>query len=657
MPGPAIHHLIADELRKKINAGNGLGPNADYSKLQSLLSDPKNLPYLFVGCQGPDFLFFNTKDWPAGPLGNAVEVYYKVYDAIDDFKKSLLELVPQPIIDLLDAAGYAADQVVSNSSTLSELESLFKDMQQVVDALSANLMEMVKDFITDFNLYDILGHPYRDGQPKGEWWWFDALHYRKTGRYVAQLLKDAPEDSPLHLYALGYLTHVTGDTVGHPYVNINCGGPYRSQSQRHKTSENYHDVFNMFTQNNVDWNRSQLHKLYNFNFDGAMSPPADPDEIPDPNTHLPSELAEFIAKTVNKVYAQGGTDDNEYGRTMSADDVNNAYRIWYRWMRNATETGTLPVPVPYSLTAELEEVWETAMNNLDNIGDFIEDAVDQAGSFSFLAIFIVLAALILAAVAAAAALIDAILGALTTLTTAGIRYAASLVYDQLYNAFQNFRLGVALNGLAYPMQEHLNEPRFRQFQNTNFADPLGKVASDFAAELPKIRIRLDGVGFSEEVMNLLFNKERHLIYPPSNDVPGTAFKKTEGEPLHASGGPASYFSNAARHYVFDNIPLSRPFIDALANLSGDESNLEKLMKEHKGRPFLGNALTLTDECYDRLKTGRKIPDFNLDADRGYAYTCWTQAGNSREEPKILQQQEQQNNGNPITPVKLEFIHP
>src|SRR5690606_32804086 len=360
----------------------------------------------------------------------------------------------------------------------SELQSLFSDMQQVLDALAANLMEMIKSFITDFNLYDVLAHPYRDGQTKEEWWWFDAMHYRKTGRYVNQLLQDAPEDSPLHLYALGYLTHVTGDTVGHPYVNINSGGPYRNHSQRHKTSENYHDVFNMFTQNNVDWNRSQLHKLYNFNFDGSMSPPADPDEIPDPNTHLPDELAEFIAKTISKVYAQGDADDNEYGRAISADDVNNAYRIWYRWMRNATETGTLPVPVPYSLTAELEEVWETAMNNLDNIGDFIEDAVDQAGSFSFLAIFIVLAALILAAVAAAAALIDAILGALTTLTTAGIRYAASLVYDQLYNAFQNFRLGVALNGLAYPMQEHLNEPRFRQFQNTNFADPLGKVASD-----------------------------------------------------------------------------------------------------------------------------------------------------------------------------------
>lgn len=640
MPGPAIHHLIADELRKKINSGQGLGSSADYSALQGLLSNPKNLPYLFLGSQGPDFLFFNTKDWPAGPLGDAVELYYEVYDAIDDFKKALKDLVPQPILDLLDAAGYAADQVVSNSSTLSELESLFSDMQQVIDALAANLTEMIKKFITQMDLFKVLGHPYRDGQPKGEWWWFDAMHYRKTGRYVSQLLNDAPEGSPLHLYALGYLTHVTGDTVGHPYVNINCGGPYRNQSQRHKTSENYHDVFNLAGVSSIDWNRSRLHKLYNFNFDGTSSAPGDSDEIPDPNTHLPDDLAKFIAETITKIYAQGDPDDNEYGKSISPADVNNAYRIWYRWLRSATDTGTLPVPVPYSLTAELEEVWETAMDNLGDIGDFIEDAVDSAGSFSFLAIFIILAALILAAVAAAAALVDAILGALTTLTTAGIRYAASLVYEQLYNAFQNFRLGVALNGLAYPMEEHLNEPRFRQFQSTNLPDMLGQVSANFASVLPKRETPLTTPS--------IFHREKHLIYPPAFNVPGTPFGASLPELNNAMGGPASYFSNAASHYVFGKIPLDKNFIDMLTELAGDEANLIAFLEEHKARPGLGNAQMLTNELYDRWKTGKKLPDFNLDADRGYGYTCWTQKENSREEPKVLV----------VDPaVKLDFIHP
>jgi len=661
MPGPALHHLISDELRKKINSGNGLGETADYASLQALLSDAKNLPYLFLGCQGPDFLFFNTKDWPAGPLGEGVEIYYKVYDAIDDFKKQLSALVPQPIHDLLDAAGYAADVVVENSATLTQLQRLFEDMQAVVDALSASLIELIKSFISDFNVYDALGHPYRDGQPKGEWWWFDALHYRKTARYATELLNNAPKDSPLHLYATGYLTHFTADTVGHPYVNINSGGPYRNHSQRHKTGENFQDVFNMSAFNTVDWNRSLLHKLYNFNYDGTTVPgPGDPDELPDPNTSLPDDLAKLIAKTINKVYTDGAADDNEYGRTLSPEDVNNAYRIWYRWLRSATDTGTLPLPVPYSLTAELEDVWNTAMNNLGNIGDFLEDAVDEAGSFSFLAIFIILAALIIAAVAAAAALIDAALGALTTLTTAGIRYTASLIYEQLYNAFQQFRLGVSLNGLAYPMQEHLNEPRFRQFKNTSFADPFGKVALDFKNELPKLQVQLQSLGITDEILNTIFSREKHLVYPPSAPVPDTIFAETKNEPNPAMGAPDSYFNATSLHYAFGNIPLNDNFIDKLADLAGDEAQLQAIItseRRDKRGPHLGNAMKLTEEVYERWENSEKIPEFNLDADRGYAYTCWTQQGDDREKPSELEQHKQQEDGVEITPVKLDFIAP
>ncbi len=638
MPGPALHHMIAEELRGRINRGRGLGASPDYSQLQSLLADPKNHPYLLLGCQGPDFLFFNTKDWPGG-LGDAVETYFKVYDAIEDFKKSLLALVPQPILDALDALGAAADEVVSHSSTLTELEQLFSDMGAVTDALAANLTEMIKEFISDFNLFDALGHPYRDGQPKGEWWWFDALHYRKTGRYAKALLNGTQPDSPLHLYALGYLTHFTADTVGHPYVNINCGGPYRNQSQRHKTGENFQDVFNMQAHTADDWNRSKIHAHYNFNFTGPVSLPGAEDEVPDPNTHLPKDLAKLIADTINGLYEGGDTDDNEYGRHISADDVNNAYRLWYKWLRSATDTGTLPEPFPYSLSDELQEVWDQALDNLDDIGDFVRDAINNAGSFSFLSIFLALAALIVAAVAVAAALIDAVLGALTTLTTAGIRAAAALIYEQLYNAFQNFRLGVSLNGLAFPMQEHMAEPRFRQFMNTAFPDSTGVTAAMLKNEMPRLKFRLPASSFGDEI----FHREAHLAYPASS-----------GEPNHAVGAPDSYFDKTSLFYAFGDIPLNRKFIDDLADLDsshGDEAVMD-LIKKHiavKASPTLGNAMMLTEEIFDRWKNGGKIPDFNLDSDRGYAYTCWTQQSggvdDSREEPGVLFQ----------APVDLSFI--
>lgn len=628
--------MIAQQLRSQIQNGQGLGSNAAYADIQAALSDPKNLPFLFLGCQGPDFLFFNTKDWN-GTVGELAQIYFKVYDAIDNFKEGLLDAVPQPIIDAVEAAGYAADQVISNSSTLSEIEEMFKDLQKVIDGLAANLVEMLKEFVTEFNIYNVLAHPYRDGQDKGKWWWFDAMHYRKTGRYAKALLDKAPANSPLHLYALGYLTHFTADTVGHPFVNINSGGPYRIHAQRHKTLENYQDVFNMFAKNGTDWNRSKLHALYNFNFDGNISAPDAEDEVPDPNTHMPEELAKFIAETLNEVFNSGAADDNEYGPPVSAEDINNAYRLWYKWLRNATDTGTLPFPVPYSLTAELEEVWEKAMDDLGDIGDFIEDAVDQAGNFSFLAIFLILAALILAAVAAAHALVDAILGSITTLTTAGIRYAASLVYEQLYNAFQNFRLGVAFNGLAFPMQEHLNEPRFAQFKNTSFPDPLGTKAGDLFGQLPKLAVTLGAGGFLDEI----FHREKHMIYPPVSGA-------TEQNPAHPA--PNSYFSNTALHYAFDKIPLSKTLIDTLATLNGPESQVIAAFNPASTtgiKPSLGNAMMLTEEIYDRWKKNVKFPDFNLDADRGYGYPCWTQKGDPREQPDQLD----------TTPVDLTFIPP
>jgi hypothetical protein len=267
MPGPAMHHLIAQRLRESINLSRGLGSattTLDFAQLQNLLSDPKNLPYLFLGCQGPDFLFFNTKDMP-GPTGDIAQLYFEVYDMIESFKKTLLDAVPDPILDALDAIGTAADEVIDNSSFLSEIEQTFKDLQGVIDAFSATLSEMIKRFISEFNLFELVAHPYRDGvKPDEKWWWFDALHYRKTGKFLKALLDNAPKDSPLHLYALGYLTHVTADTVGHPYVNINDGGPYRSQAQRHKTGENYQDVFNFLNATGIDFNHSELHKLYNF---------------------------------------------------------------------------------------------------------------------------------------------------------------------------------------------------------------------------------------------------------------------------------------------------------------------------------------------------------------------------------------------------------
>jgi hypothetical protein len=620
-----MHHMIGDRLRAAILQSNGLGGNlsaTEYGQLQALLNDPSRLPYLYLGCQGPDFMFFNTKDIHP-TLRDIVSVYFDVYDFIENFKRDLLKMVPKEVLDALAAFDEAANAVVTSSSTLTELQQLFGDMQQVVDGLLATLLEAVKRYVSEFNLFELFSHPYRDGVPKGpkpagfdvatqratdtnEWWWFDAMHYRKTGKLAQRLLDKTPPNSPLHLYAIGYLTHVAADTVGHPYVNSISGGPYRSHAQRHKGSENYQDVFNFLAVRGADWNHSALHALYNFNFTGPIDTPND---VPDPFTKLPPDLAKLIADGLNDIYEEDGAPPQpDYAKGVTPADVDAAYRLWYQWFKNATDTGTLPPPVPYSLTAELRQVWDQTVNNLGDIGDFLEDAANAAGDLGIWGIFLLLAALILAAILAAAALIDAVLGALTTLGSATIRYAACLIYEQLYNAYETFRLAVAMNGLAFPLGQHLADPRISHWANPALPDANGNSVTSILGRLPALKWTVAG----------LTHNERHLIYPPTGPELPTLFTV-----------PTSYLNKTSTWYAWGDIPQHPGVLDELLKLTPDAdpagnddgTNLAALLDDKR---LLGNALNLTEVMYDQLKGGKPVPDFNLDGDRGYGYLCWRQ---------------------------------
>ena len=49
MPGPAMHHMIVDRLKSRIQTNNGLGSSltpTEYAALQALLAKPGNLPCL-----------------------------------------------------------------------------------------------------------------------------------------------------------------------------------------------------------------------------------------------------------------------------------------------------------------------------------------------------------------------------------------------------------------------------------------------------------------------------------------------------------------------------------------------------------------------------------------------------------------------------------
>lgn len=617
MPGPALHHMIADRLRSRILRGSGLGrlPSSDYVRLRTLLNNPANLPYLFFGCQGPDFLFFSTRDLDPR-IGRFVNLYLEVHDFIEELRRKILDLVPDPILQAVDALEEAIGQVADTSVLVSELQQTFSDVGAAGEALAALVTEKLKQFVSEFNLFDLIEHPYRDGVEPGSWWWFDAAHYRKTGRFTAALLEAARDtSSPLHLYAIGYLTHFAADTVGHPYVSLNSGGPYRSHAQRHKAGENFQDVFNLLETDGIDWNDSKLHALYNFNFTGAIDTE---NEIPDPFTRLPDDLAALIANALNDVFRDSPGPNGQYGNIVTAQDIQDSYRVWHRWFTDATETGTLPPPPTYSFSEELREVWDKAMENLGDVGEYMQNAVDEMGEGGILGIFLALAQVILGAVLAVIAVVDAILGAITTLGTATIRAGACLVYELLFDVYQNFRLTVALNGLAFPMREHLQEPRFNQFIKLDNPDSTGVNAGQIAGRMPLLRNKIP---FLDDPMAAIFSQERHLTYPP-----------TAGERPSVSAAPASYLTAKPTHYAFGDIPLTSGLLSQLALLPNATGAHETLLAQLMAQGELGNALDLSASLYDRWRRGESIPDFNLDADRGYGYLCWTQVEGGAPDP-------------------------
>jgi hypothetical protein len=104
------------------------------------------------------------------------------------------------------------------------------------------------------------------------------------------------------------------------------------------------------------------------------------------------------------------------------------------------------------------------------------------------------------------------------------------------------------------------------------------------------------------------------VYPP-----------TAGEAPKVFAVPSSYLDKTSTWYAWGDIPQSAD-VDKLADLQDSAAPGGQLAGVVDDHQLLGNALMLTEELYDRIKSGRRVPDFNLDGDRGYGFLCWAQRG-------------------------------
>jgi len=198
--------------------------------------------YACFGALGPDLLYFmlDGGPWTQGAQNLVIRLlatkraFGRVVDEVGDLGR-----------DALDAAG-----TLDPCNILGLIEDGVGELSDVLDLGMGILANGLKALATDglgLNLFSILTSPRQAGEPPSKWYWADHLHYERTGAFARNLLDLACLDprfkdhAPLRAYALGYLTHVIGDVIGHPYVNQIVGGPYRLHRQRHTLVENFID--------------------------------------------------------------------------------------------------------------------------------------------------------------------------------------------------------------------------------------------------------------------------------------------------------------------------------------------------------------------------------------------------------------------------------
>lgn len=588
MSGPAIHHIVAN----KAIADFAPNLNPDFSR--EIMSGKFN-PYLNLGSQGPDWLFFLTKDWNP-TLNTLVKAYLEIDHFIEKLKADILALIPPELIKAVEDLKQAIDDVTKRSSALTVIKDTLTRAKNILALVQVDLMKFVEKYVTDsFNIFNFVTTAYHDVKELKDWWWFDTLHYRKTGDFAKALLNNSEPNSGARAFAMGYLTHYACDTVGHPFVNTMVGGPYRTHSQRHKFVENHHDVW--------AWNEYMNEEFIKSNL-GENQYELDGDE-----DFLPEEVKELILASLRELYFKDGAW--LYGKEVTGDDLDNAYQLWLNYFKRCTNVTELPEPVPYSYSAEAEAVFNRFKDNVSDIGDAITNP--GSGGWSLLSIFEAIAIAIISPFLLAAAAIDFILGEIESLAAAPINYLLSYIYENLYSAFKQLHYGLALNGLAYPFADQLNTDISKHTTDSSIDDKNGNNASDLIEHYPMKKFSIVGM-----------ENTSHLIYPfPSN---GNVQEKSI-----TAAAPPSYFDKSPNHYIDGNLRFSKNYFDYVSDFKPRVESEEERQSDFENFQIqakelsLGNAVDFSNILLqDFFQNGEnaKFPNFNLDGDRGYAFRGW-----------------------------------
>lgn len=186
--------------------------------------------------------------------------------------------------------------------------------------------------------------PYRNSPERpgdySKWWWMDMLHYRYPATFARQLLANASTPAQ-RSYALGYLTHVAGDTAGHPFINALVRGPFRNHAQRHMVIETLADIWLWHDQGKGDIKGARLDLMIRVN---------DSDE---------DAIATLIIDTIQQVYKQPMVPNLLENGYPTVKEWKYAYKSMSAYLKLSTSPSVQrPEPPPDNPIDALRDVFK-----------------------------------------------------------------------------------------------------------------------------------------------------------------------------------------------------------------------------------------------------------------------------------------------------------
>lgn len=505
----------------------------------------------YWGSVGPDYLFFAPSDWSSS------QVFFKfIYDTQNHIKE-----IADLFVKIESITEDAADFVTGG---------LHSEIKRTVDYLHATTLTHLAAAMSDtVDLFDFVISPQQKYQELRDWWWMDIAHSVRTAQFARTLWDRSADSASLRSYAYGFLTHVAGDVVVHPFVNIISGGPYRLHHRRHVLVEKVFDAYLMKKWFDQDVSSCEWHKKILFDQDVAFP-------------SLPGDIARFMHECLHATYSDLGIASG----VPNESDINLMYRNFHLMLKGATSIGWLSLPPPEfqlrDMPAEIKEVFA------DPPPPVPMPQIDSARSWKrfFKAIF----RFVEFAYKKLVQLITVAFETIVVLGNAPFRYFLWLLQKLLYEIFLKAQLLLSLGAYLYPASVHLSY--FRSISN-----PYINNLRDY--KLPFERHRNS-------------DQTYHLIFP------GHAGARSE-QPITT----AFSMCGAAFADIDDVLLLDVAGSEDLFKIADypDAASLESYLSQGQG---FCSARSLAQRLFAAFETdgGKGIPNFNLDGDRGYGWPTW-----------------------------------